>query len=318
MSRVPFHSRSRPSTRDASSRISAADIARALGGTRSGRGYMARCPAHDDRSPSLSLADSADGADSRVLVRCHAGCSQDAVITALKARGLWPTAAGWSRNQSPSRQASRSTDGEDEGRREYALALWANACPVEGSVAEEYLRHRGITTALPIALRFHPHLKHVPSGTSWPAMIGLMTNAGSGEPMGVHRTYLSACGTKKAPVEPTKMMLGTAMGSVVQLAEASDAVMIGEGIETCLSVQQVSGAPTWAALSAGGLKALNLPPGIRTVTLLADGDPAGEAAVVGAARRLRSSGRIVRIVRAPSGTDFNDVLNSNSHQGDQS
>lgn len=104
------------------------------------------------------------------------------------------------------------------------------------------------------------------------------------------------------------MMLGTATGSVVQLAEVSDAVMIGEGIETCLSVQQVSGMPAWAAPSTGGLKALNLPPGIQTVTILADGDPAGEEAALSAARRLRSTDRVVRIVRAPPGTDFNDIL----------
>ena len=34
---------------------------------------MARCPAHDDRKPSLSIRDADDG---KVLVRCHAGCDQ--------------------------------------------------------------------------------------------------------------------------------------------------------------------------------------------------------------------------------------------------
>jgi putative DNA primase/helicase len=45
---------------------------------------MARCPAHEDREPSLSIKD-ADGG--KVLVRCHAGCDQQKVIPALKARG---------------------------------------------------------------------------------------------------------------------------------------------------------------------------------------------------------------------------------------
>lgn len=61
-------------------------IARALGGRRSGAGYIARCPSHDDSSPSLSLAERGG----RVLVRCHAGCDQEAVIAALRERGLWP------------------------------------------------------------------------------------------------------------------------------------------------------------------------------------------------------------------------------------
>jgi hypothetical protein len=67
--------------------VTAETIARALGGRKSGRGWSARCPAHDDRTPSLSLRDGESG---RVLVHCHAGCDQGAVIDALRARGLWP------------------------------------------------------------------------------------------------------------------------------------------------------------------------------------------------------------------------------------
>jgi putative DNA primase/helicase len=45
-------------------------IAKALGGRKTGGGWMARCPAHDDREPRLSMK-TADGG--RVLARCHAG-----------------------------------------------------------------------------------------------------------------------------------------------------------------------------------------------------------------------------------------------------
>lgn len=47
---------------------------------RSGAGWMARCPAHDDRSPSLSVRRGEDG---RVLIHCHAGCPPEAVVAAL-------------------------------------------------------------------------------------------------------------------------------------------------------------------------------------------------------------------------------------------
>lgn len=68
--------------------MNAAAIARALQGSRrSGPGWVACCPAHDDRNPSLSLRDTRDG---RVLAHCHAGCSQAAVVSELKQRGLWP------------------------------------------------------------------------------------------------------------------------------------------------------------------------------------------------------------------------------------
>ena len=66
--------------------MTAAAIARKLHGRKAGASWLARCPAHDDRNPSLSLRD----ADGKILVHCHAGCEQRAVIAALIARGLWP------------------------------------------------------------------------------------------------------------------------------------------------------------------------------------------------------------------------------------
>ncbi len=66
--------------------ITAGQIAQALGGKPSGSGWSCKCPVHDDRNPSLSVSEGADG---KVLLHCHAGCSQDAVIEELKARELW-------------------------------------------------------------------------------------------------------------------------------------------------------------------------------------------------------------------------------------
>ncbi len=67
--------------------MTAQQIATELGGAkRSGEGWQALCPAHKDRTPSLSVSDGDGG---KVLFRCHAGCEQSAVLDALKARGLW-------------------------------------------------------------------------------------------------------------------------------------------------------------------------------------------------------------------------------------
>ncbi|MEI8152772.1 MAG: toprim domain-containing protein [Hyphomicrobiales bacterium] len=85
--------------------------------------------------------------------------------------------------------------------------------------------------------------------------------------------------------------------------------MVGEGIETCLSAMQATGRPAWAALSAPGLGALALPSTIQIVTILADGDEAGEAAARAAADRWSREGRRVRIARPRLGADFNDLLN---------
>lgn len=64
--------------------MTAEAIAKALCGRKAGGGWTARCPAHDDRKPSLSIRD-ADG--DKVLVRCAAGLDQERVIPALRARG---------------------------------------------------------------------------------------------------------------------------------------------------------------------------------------------------------------------------------------
>ena len=48
---------------------------------RTGKGsWLARCPAHLDRSPSLSIAEKEDG---RLLVCCHAGCGIEAITAAV-------------------------------------------------------------------------------------------------------------------------------------------------------------------------------------------------------------------------------------------
>ena len=68
--------------------LDAEGIAKGLGGAqRSGNGWKARCPSHADENPSLSISEGRNG---RVLLYCHAGCSQSDVIAALVALGLWP------------------------------------------------------------------------------------------------------------------------------------------------------------------------------------------------------------------------------------
>lgn len=66
--------------------MTAESIARELGGRKSGAEWMAKCPAHDDHDPSLSVTEK----NGKLLVKCRAGCPQANVIAALKTKGLWP------------------------------------------------------------------------------------------------------------------------------------------------------------------------------------------------------------------------------------
>ena len=278
-----------------------ADIVDALEGYASGDGYLLCCPAHDDHNPSLSVRGAGDG---RVLVHCHAGCSQEAVVSALKAMGLWGSGAS---KPSPSKAPRPTPKGSDN--RAVALAIWKECEAPQGTPVETYLHSRGlrIPDIGSDSLRFHPNLKH-PTGGYHPAMVALVTNGKDGTPCGIHRTYLLRDGSGKAELNPNKMMLGPCSGGSVRLTTGTNPLMLGEGIETCLTVVQERNANVWSALSTSGLRALELPLSVSTVTLLADGDDAGESAAVAVARRLVREHLSVSIARAPRGMDFNDLL----------
>jgi putative DNA primase/helicase len=287
--------------------MTAETIAKALGGRRTGATWMARCPAHADREPSLSIKDADRG---KVLVRCHAGCDQQQVIAALKSRGIWQeTDRRHDTMMRPqaSAVAKDELDRDDAKRTQAALRIWGATVPGNGSLVETYLRSRGIVMTIPAALRFHAGIKH-PGGEFWPAMVALVTRGADSAPLAIHRTFLRRDGHGKAPVEPQKMMLGPCRGGAVWLAPAGDRLMVAEGIETALSAMQATGRPAWAALSISGLRTLGLPDAVREVIVLSDGDEPGEAAALDAGLRWNREGRCVRIARPPRGFDFNDVL----------
>lgn len=279
-------------------------IARALGGRKVGQGWTARCPAHDDREPSLSIRD----ANGKVLVRCHAGCDQRDVIAALKERGLWDGKERSTLWKSSRRKVSPPRPDPDQAERSaFALSIWQSTIPADGTAVDAYLASRGLTCSLPRSLRFHSGLKH-PSGGIWPCMVALVKRGADDTPLAIHRTFLARDGQGKAPVEPAKMMLGPCRSGAVRLGDPDDVLMIGEGIETCLAAMQATGHPAWAALSTSGLRALDLPGYVREVIVLADGDDSGEAAARDCALRWMRQGRRVRIARPPRGLDFNDML----------
>ncbi|MBR0703134.1 toprim domain-containing protein [Bradyrhizobium diazoefficiens] len=193
-------------------------------------------------------------------------------------------------------------DNSDRARR-----ILSETVPADGTLAERYLRGRAITLPVPESLRFHCWLRHARHGSIWPAMVAERRNA-AGELTAVHRTYLARDGRGKAPVEPERMDLGNVKGTAIRLSPLAEELLVGEGIETTLSVMQVTGKPGWAAGSAGMMRELVLPQEVRSVIILVDGDVYGEQAASAARVRWVGEGRSVRMARAPKGTDFNDLL----------
>ena len=200
---------------------------------------------------------------------------------------------------------------EAERRAAQALAIWKESLPIDGTLAETYLRGRGITCALPKSLRFHPQCWHGATAKRYPAMVAAVQG---NRLAAVHRTYLQADGSGKADIEPAKMMLGATAGAAVRLAEAQVALVVSEGIETALSLSSgllSAPAAVWAALSASGMRGLSLPPQAGQLTIASDGDAAGREAASALAARADALGWRVTLLPAPEGLDWNDVLMMN-------
>jgi hypothetical protein len=288
-------------------------ITRALKGHWYGSYGTALCPAHKDTRPSLSLANGADG---RLLARCHAGCAFTNILDALKCLGLAEGAAGYSLpSRDEAERNKRAETAHAEKQEAHALKCWREAVPIGGTIAETYLRHRGITCDLPDTLRFHSECWH-PTGGRFPAMVALVEGAARAA---VHRTYLRPDGTGKAAVEPAKAMLGAVAGGGVILSTSGQALVVCEGIETGLSLASgllTRPATIWAALSTSGVRRLSLPAipsrarnGLKSkLTIATDGDSPGRDAGNELATRATAAGWKVSLLPAPDGRDWNDLL----------
>ena len=241
-------------------------------------------------------------------MHCHASCSQDDVIAAMKEKGLWDGRRRFHlRPVSRREEKPLQQDQQQAKRTAVALSIWRSTLPAAGTLVEAYLAARGLTLTIPPSIRFHRSLKH-PSGQYWPGMVALVMKGDDGTPLAIHRTFLARDGSGKAPVHHPRMMLGPCGGGAVRLGQLGEVLMVGEGLETCLSAMQATGYPAWAALSTSGLKTLELPQTVRDVIVLADGEDAGETAARKGALRWVQQGRRVRIARPPRGIDFNDML----------
>ena len=167
------------------------------------------------------------------------------------------------------------------GSSDAARRLFAMSRPIVGTLADTYLRNRGITVRLEDvpAVRFHPGCFYRAHDAAprevWPALIAAVTDA-AGAITGVHRTWLDRDGAGKAPIATPRRALGHLLGNAVRFGVASDLMIAGEGIETMLSLRCVlPNMPMAAALSANHLTALILPPALRRLYIARDNDAAG-------------------------------------------
>jgi Toprim domain len=203
-----------------------------------------------------------------------------------------------------------------DGLPKAARRLLVMSYPIADTIAETYLRNRGITITPDLrALRFHPRcfyrITDEETGKDryevWPALLATVTDLG-GKVTGVHRTWLDPSGRDKAPVSSPRRALGDLLGQGVRFGTADDVMVAGEGLETVLSVRTILPTmPMAAALSANHLAVFRPPPTLRRFYVAQDNDPAGERATRQLSRRAQADGVEV-LTLTSSLKDFNEDL----------
>lgn len=285
-------------------------------------GALCRCPAHDDRTPSLSVRRGT----TTLLFHCFgAGCSAADILTALRRQGLWPAPQTVRHARSSPRASPGPKRGAQEGSdstSRAALALWHRAKPLTGTLGERYLVGRGLTPphASLRTLNACP-LGSGPQARFHPALIAAVANE-SGL-IAIHRTYLAADGSKALFAQPRRA-LGRLLDGAVRLYPQAQQLGLAEGIETAIAAHQLLGLPVWAVLGAERLPSIALPGGVREVVLLPDPDPAGLSRIAAARSAYEAQGRRVRVVLPPTeqisahhakAPDWNDVLLAQQREG---
>lgn len=280
----------------------AADVARRLGGKPKGGGYLVRCPAHRDRTPSLSVDDGDDG---RLLVHCFAGCLSLDVLAALRRAGV-----------QDNRQVSyeRPPDRDESVRRDAARALWNRAIAAQGTLASAYLESRGITRDIPSTIRYAASLRHRPTGLDLPALVAAVHD-GAGKLTAVQRIFLTHDG-RKSPVRAPKMSLGLLTDGAARLAPSGPVLGLAEGVEDALSAQQLFDIPCWAVLGAERMHRITLSDSVLEVQIFADNGEPGHRAAERAADIYTRQGRRVALRYPPAGfEDWNAALQALTVEG---
>lgn len=274
-------------------------IVELLGGTWSRSRGMCCCPAHADRTPSLSITLGKRA----ILVHCFAGCTNEAVIHGMAKLGvrisdLFDGTGGPIASEPREEAADRN-----------ALRLWREASLLAGSPAARYLSARGITIASS-DLRFHARMPLGPKGAVrfLPALVAAVRNdVGI---LALHRTFLDTDHDRLAAFEQPKRALGSPGSGAVRLANPRGRRLgLAEGNETALSAMQLFGISCWATLGNERFGLVTIPESVRELHLFVDNDAGGLLAEERAREAYACEDRRI-VTRRPerADEDWNDVL----------
>ena len=300
--------------------MNAADIARALGGKRSGNQWKCRCPAHADSDPSMIVFDGRHS----VQVRCYSGCDPLDIIAALRAMGLWE---GSGRNDDiviglDELRRRRTTPATDPTRHhKLAMTIWESAIDPRGTPAEDYLKARGLVLPSSAAVACIRYAERCPKGNqTQPALVALMRNVETFQPQAVQRLYLQPKDWAWAKTEA--MMLGSVSNAAMMISSRAECfsddlswcprLHVCEGLETGLALHQAGHRPVWALGSAGAIARFPVLFGVGHLVICADNDntSTGISSAIDCAERWNASPSQKATIVMPSGDqrDFADTL----------
>jgi putative DNA primase/helicase len=174
-------------------------------------------------------------------------------------------------------------------RTERIRKVWKESGPIVGTLAETYLRSRGIKADLSYLgnnLRFHPSMPYKEDDSSpWlhlPCMLAVYRDK-HGKPLTLHRTFLKPNGSGKADVSRPKMLMAPPRdmrGGYIILDQPQQAVNghyigVSEGIENALSIREATGCAMWAGYSDRLMAMISFPNYVRSVLAFSDIEPSG-------------------------------------------
>jgi putative DNA primase/helicase len=229
----------------------------------------------------------------------------------------------------PRRPISRSeSTGENKAKTSYALALWNEAVPIDGTDAARYLEWRHVLEPALAAgdgsLRFHPACPF--KGTArHPSLLALRRDIRTDQPRAIHRTALSAdlmraiarttfIEFSQAGGKIARMALGPKVATAIKLSSdevVTQGLTVGEGVETVLGGMVLGFTPAWAVGDADNLKNFPVLAGIECLTVLVDHDASGtgqRAALECSSRWTGAGCEVRRVLPNQAGKDFNDIV----------
>lgn len=271
--------------------------------------WVACCPFHADRSPSFTIFD---GGRRFYCFGCEATGDVLDFVQRLHGVSLFEAAQMLGAGEVPKlelpavREFSDTVKGQDYSKA--ARAIWNRASPAAGTLAEAYLRFRGIYPPYPTDVRF---LALPCDDLGLLPCLVLAVRDVNGAVTGIQRIWLAHDGKGKADVAKPKRSLGHVKGGAIRFGDldGSGVVTVCEGPEDGLSLLDLFGGPVWVAAGAVFMRQMQFPADVRSIVIAADNDPAGRDAAQSAAHAFAGRGLSVRVIRPIDGAkDFNDEL----------